>query len=515
MHLIQVRALVAFSALSASFTLGACSFGDGETSPMRITLPDDQGVAVPANPIPRVVEPKPDGTSNLPDVPVLPPGEGRRHVIVMIGDGMHMAHEVAASRYLHDTDFGLSFHALPVRAFKTTWNVTSYNQRASALGKSSYSPEEFDPSVGYNPAIGGALPYPLLEDSEERRNYFVGAPYPDSASTATAMSTGRKALTDAIGVAPGYDGTNGLEHASALLRRFYGMALGFVTTVQFYHATPAGFFAHNSSRGSYGELAHELITQVMPEVMIGAGYGRESEFGANNVEAIQQSDKYLYVHRSDGSDGGEALLAAAAHAVQRGKRLFGLFGDPGLGNFVSPVPADNPGNPIVSRGSTLDPTLADASLAALQVLAQDPEGFFLMIEQGDIDRANHSNDFASMIGSVSDLDAAVKSVIDFVDQPHDDIDWKNTTLIVTADHANSYMRFVKRLHAGDLPAQSGSTYPDGEVTYGWGSHTSELVDVYVKGYAENKVKEYQTPYPGLEIIDDTSVYRLILDAARR
>jgi alkaline phosphatase len=513
MQLIQVRARIALSGLSVSLLVNACSFGDGELSSKR-TSSETQVDVVPAKPTPRVVEPKPDGTSNLPDVPALPPGVGRRHVIVMIGDGMQMAHEIAASRYLYDTDFGLSFHDLPVRTFKSTWDVTTYNQRASARGKSAYSPEDFDPNVGYDPAIGGAQPYPLLEDNEERRSYFVGGPYPDSAATATAMSTGIKTYSAAIGVSPSYDGTNGLEHASALLRRFYGMAVGLVTTVQFYHATPAGFFAHNTDRGQYSAIAHELMTQVMPDVMIGAGYGR-SEFDPLDLESLQASGKYQYVHRRDSADGGEALLAAAAHAVQRGKRLFGLFGDPGLGNFVSPVPADDPGNPAVSRGSTQDPTLADASLAALQVLSQDPDGFFLMIEQGDIDRANHENDFARMIGCVSDLDAAVKAVKDFVDQPYDDVDWNNTTLIVTADHANSYMRFVKRLHAGDLPAQSGATYPDGEVTYGWGSHTSELVDVYVKGYAENQVKEYQTPYPGLEIIDDTSVYRLILDAARR
>jgi alkaline phosphatase len=169
----------------------------------------------------------------------------------------------------------------------------------------------------------------------------------------------------------------------------------------------------------------------------------------------------------------------------------------------------------VNRGSLESPSLDNASVAALEVLSRDPEGFFLLIEQGDIDWSNHHNDFGRMVGCVSDLDAAVRAVVAFVDRPADGIDWTNTTLFVTADHANSYMRFVRPLFEGDLPTQIDSTYPDGEVTYGTGTHTSELVNVYAKGFAAPKLYDYATPYPGLNIIDDTSIYRLILDAARR
>jgi len=501
---------------SAQFCLGmlafsACSFGDGEP---RLAVHTKAGRVTAASPTPGIQLPTPPGTTNLSDIPPLPAGTGKRNVIVMIGDGMQMAHEVATSRYLYDSDQGLSFHSLPVRAFKTTWDVNVYTARAQALGVAGYSPEQFDPSVGYDPKIGGKSPYPIEPDSDTKRAYFVGGPYPDSASTATAMSTGLKTLSAAIGVPPEFTGNNASEHASSLLRRFYGMSVGFVTTVQFYHATPSGFFAHNVSRNAYSELAHELMTEVMPEVMIGGGFGR-GEFDEADLLHLQGTGNYVYAHRQTGVDGGDTILAAASRAVQGGKRHFGLYGNLEEGNFSPPKPADNPGNPTTTRGSLEDPTLADASIAALQVLSQDKDGFFIMIEQGDIDRANHANDFARMIGCVSDLDAAVRAAIGFVDNPNDDIDWNNTTLIVTADHANSYMRFTRTLHSGDLPTQAGSTYPDGEITYGWGSHTSELVNVYVKGYAESLVAAYETPYPGLPIIDDTSIYRLIVDAARR
>jgi alkaline phosphatase len=459
--------------------------------------------------------PEPAGAANLPDIPKLEPGEGRRHVIVMIGDGMQMAHEVATSRYLYDSDQGLSFHAFPTRVFKTNWDEYTYNTRADALGLPHYSAKQFDPNVGYNPVIGGGLPYPLLDDNEERRRYFVEGPAPDSASTATAMSTGNKTYYSAIGVPLGYDGSNALEHASSLLRRFFGMAVGFVTTVEYYHATPAAFFAHNASRNAYTEISRELLNVVTPDVMIGAGY-ELGVFGPTDLDRLNASGKTVYVYRQNGIDGNDTVSAAAARAVTENKRLFGLFGNTSQGNFSSPVPVDSPGKPSIARGSIEDPTLAVAATSALKVLAADPDGFFLLIEQGDIDRANHSNDFARMVGCVSDLDAAVKAVVGFVDQPGDAIDWTNTTLIVTADHANSYLRFVRTMHAGDLPWQIGSAYPDGEITYGLGGHTSELTNVYVKGYAENRVSDYTNVYPGYpKILDETSIYRLILDGARR
>ena len=78
-----------------------------------------------------------------------------------------------------------------------------------------------------------------------------------------------------------------------------------------------------------------------------------------------------------------------------------------------------------------------------------------MAEQGDIDWANHANDFRRMIGTMKDVHDGVQAVIDFVNQPDDDIDWTNTLLIVTSDHSNSYMRNQVKLEAGELPVQNG------------------------------------------------------------
>jgi alkaline phosphatase len=178
----------------------------------------------------------------------------------------------------------------------------------------------------------------------------------------------------------------------------------------------------------------------------------------------------------------------------------------------------------VYRSNIENPTLKDATMAALEVLSHDPDGFFVMIEQGDIDWANHANDFPWMIGTFWDLNNAVKAAVDFVDNPFDDVDWDNTLLIVTSDHSNSYMRNVQKLAKGDLPGAAeiqkgyvpGSPLaPEVKVTYSTGGHTNELTSLYAHGsQAEPLFKKYEgTWYPGTNILDNTQLYKVMVDAA--
>jgi alkaline phosphatase len=447
-----------------------------------------------------------DGSGSAPESGTLNPT--RRHVILVIGDGLQLAHEIATSRYLTGRDDGLSFHAFPVVVFKTTWNLDVYNAYASALDVRPYAPLAFDPTVGYDPALGGSAPYPLLPDNEERRDYFLNGWAAESASTATAMSTGVKTESGNLAWLPGDPEDCALETSAEFLRRVYGMAIGFVTTGYFPGATPAAWFSHNPDRGWSDEIAHEMLTQVRPDVIIGGGIDYADP---SDLEAARAGD-YLLVEQDSYVDGSVALLAGAIMAKQEQKRLLGLFSHV---SFVAPMPVDRPGSPLLVRESTETPTLAAASIAALEVLSRDADGFFLLVEQAGIDAANHGNDFRSMIGCVQDLSEAVAAMVAFVNRPDDAVDWTNTTVLVTADHANSYLRLERALGRGDLPTQEGSSYPDGDVTYGTFGHTNELTTVYARGMAAAELTKYATVYPGLNIIDDTSVYRFTLQAGKR
>ncbi len=86
-----------------------------------------------------------------------------------------------------------------------------------------------------------------------------------------------------------------------------------------------------------------------------------------------------------------------------------------------------------------NPKLADMTAAALTVLEKNPKGFWLMVEAGDVDWANHDNNIDNSIGAVNSGDAAVKTITDWVERHSN---WNETLLVVTADHGH-YLVFEK------------------------------------------------------------------------
>ena len=117
------------------------------------------------------------------------------------------------------------------------------------------------------------------------------------------------------------------------------------------------------------------------------------------------------------------MSRAAAKAIERGLRLFGYFGvkgghlpfrtadgryDPTISVKVDakagPVPAERE---IYSPADIEEnPTLSDMATAALDVLAKRSQTFWLMIEAGDVDWANHANNIDNWIGAVISGDDA-------------------------------------------------------------------------------------------------------------
>jgi alkaline phosphatase len=472
------------------------------------------------------------------------PAAARRHVILIIGDGMHLTHEIAASRYLTGQDAGLVFHD-PARfdwsGYAATWDVTTYDQlRKLAPGgpRPPFAERAFDPAVGYDVTRGGAVPYPRAAadpawSATTADAYFLarvdGAspPATDSASAATALSTGVKTERGRIAWRPGAGGA--LTTIAEELRARHGAAIGVLSTVPFSHATPAAFVAHSASRGSYGAIAAEIIQTVKPDVVVGGGWPFDPSHAVTSYTYLAQPEYdalrsgasgYTLVERAPGTAGGPRLLAAAA-ALPAGGKLFGLFGArtaTGDGHFEPPVPTGDPST-LVTLATRENPTLAQATEAALTVLSRNPRGFFVMIEQGDLDWANHAGDVRRMIGDAWDLDEAVSAAVAFVDRPGDDVTWDNTLLVVTADHGNGYLRFGAGpvLGKGVLPATDpvtgAPTDPAQYFTPGPVGHTNELVSVYAKGASSRALFSARagTWYPGAHIVDNTQLHDVMAE----
>uniref|UniRef100_Q3ATJ6 Alkaline phosphatase n=1 Tax=Chlorobium chlorochromatii (strain CaD3) TaxID=340177 RepID=Q3ATJ6_CHLCH len=582
---------------------------------------------------------------------------GAEHIVLFIGDGMNIEHEIAGSRYLYGTDFGLTWHDWSTlengwNGYATTWDVTAYNKYATAASATAYNETSVDPLIGYNPALGGNTPYPVAmtfsgtptnenvgaidikvtatdesgasvsdtfkltvtntndaptvaeplsditvaEDSalyqriaansfadldagdsltwtatradgsglpewltfnashhdlETMEDYFLSVasgsgsystPATDSASAGTAIATGFKTVDGNIAWERTDSAGGALTTIAETLREDLGYAIGVASTVPFSHATPATFVSHNVSRNNYWDIAHEILFEVQPEVVIGGGM-ENSNFAkavksAGNIDRdlddngynddydafVNDTDgtEYVFVKREAGTDGGTALSAAAATvSLADGEKLFGLYGTSG-GNFEYYEVADTPGTVTTITRSTTDatptvdedPTFAEVTNVTLSVLNQDSDGFFVMLEQGDIDWTNHANDYENMVGGVYDLETAVTEAEYFIASGANGINWSNTLVIVTSDHSNSYLRAQEELGLGELPTQNGSNYPDGDVTYGTGGHTNELVSVSARGAGASYFGELAGQiYAGTEIIDNTQIYDAMMHAA--
>lgn len=469
-----------------------------------------------------------------------------KYIILVIGDGMQKEYEIAASRYLYGTDDGLTWDQFPYSAYVSTWDVATYGRYAWSLSKDDYTETTFITTIGYDPAQGGSAPFPI--DTSGNITYFStklpkyggtsssSYPAPDSASTATALATGVKTDEGNISWFRNDPANGNIMTIAEKMRQRKNASIGVVSTQPFSHATPAAFVSHNPNRNNYYTgykgytgvgIADEIITVTKPDVVIGGGHPLLNNPAWDTTKGfisqqvyndLLQSTDYVLAERQAGVDGSVTLSNAMNTARTGNKKLFGLFGGAG-GYFEHPVASDTPGTPSVTQGSTENPSLAGCASAALTLLSADNDGFFLMVEQGDIDSANHEHNYKWMIGSVCELEETVSAILAFVNQPGDDMDWTNTLLVVTADHGNGYMRLTDspKLGKGDLPSQQGSssswTYPDGEVTYNIPDHTNELVMIYAIGNASTLFSQYEgTWYPGTRIIDNTHIYKTLRQA---
>jgi alkaline phosphatase len=249
-----------------------------------------------------------------------------------------------------------------------------------------------------------------------------------------------------------------------------GWGVGIVTSVPVSHATPAAAYANNVTRRDYQDLSRDLLglpSVAHPDrplagvdVLLGAGAGVERDsdpdqganfvpgnryLAASDLQAIDAAEggPYVIAMREEGVDGGALTGARAEEAARGGKRLFGFFGtDHGTGHLPYRT-ADGDYRPVEGYRSEAEvytdadlienPTLAEMTQAALTVLERNPNGFWLMVEAGDVDWASHEANIDNTIGAVFDGDAAVRVITDWVERHSD---WQESLLIVTADHGH-------------------------------------------------------------------------------
>ncbi len=271
------------------------------------------------------------------------------------------------------------------------------------------------------------MPYSGYVTTQSADNYNT-----DSAAAGTAFATGERTNNGAISVDTNMNPlTTILEIAEK-----NGKATGLVSSSAITHATPAAFIAHNESRNNYEEIAADFLDTDI-DIFIGGGRKFfESRVDERNLLNELQSKNYkIFESIEEASDiktAPMAILTAWEH------------------------------NPVWPERGELMP---EGTEKAINVLSQDDNGYFLMVEGSQIDWGGHDNNTAYIVQETLDFDRAVGKALEFAARDGE------TLVIVTSDH-----------ETGGMSLENGN-FEEGKIKakYTSGGHTGVMVPLFAYG----------------------------------
>jgi alkaline phosphatase len=163
------------------------------------------------------------------------------------------------------------------------------------------------------------------------------------------------------------------------------------------------------------------------------------------------------------------------------------------------------------------PTLKEMTLAALNVLDEDRDGFFLMVEGGAVDWAAHDHQAGRMIEEQIDFDKAVEAVVEWVES---NSSWKETLIIVTSDHETGYLTGPGSGEAqlGDdggspewVPLHGRGRGEAPALQWNIGGHTNSLVPFFAKGAGSQRFEQYAVGFDPVRgaYLDNTDIGRVL------
>ncbi|WP_281827068.1 alkaline phosphatase [Jannaschia rubra] len=277
------------------------------------------------------------------------------------------------------------------------------------------------------------MPYLALS-----KTYNTNAQTPDSAGTAVALNSGVKTKAGVIGVDETLRRGECGDVETARIDLFgeevagMGKSVGIVTTARLTHATPAAVYAHAADRGmeddaalpegcEVPDIAAQLLEKMKEgEVDLALGGGRR-HFLPVDVEG-EESDPGK---RTDGRNLIEEAKEAGAQYAWNGETFADLTLDhstPVLGIFES-------SHMLYEHDRADEPSLVEMTEAAIDYLSNNEDGYYLMVEGGRVDHANHDgNAFRAITDGVIFDEAVAKAMEMTADE--------DTLIIVTADHGH-------------------------------------------------------------------------------
>ena len=276
----------------------------------------------------------------------------------------------------------------------------------------------------------------------------------DSANTMAAYMTGHKSVVNALGVYGSRAESNfdhpKVETMGEAIRRHSDKALGIVTNTEVQDATPAALVSHTVSRDDKAEIT-EMHLAVEPDVLMGGGsayFLPQSTPGSKRKDDKDMIAAFKEAGYTLATSAAELGRAVAGH--EAGGKLLGLFN---TGNLDATLDIRQLGKGTVEKFPD-QPLVAEMTQAALDVLSKDPDGFFLMVENGMTDKMAHVLDWERAIYDMVALDQAIAVARKF-QEAHPD-----TLIVFVGDHTHglSITGTVDDDKPGDAMREKVGTY---------------------------------------------------------
>jgi len=353
---------------------------------------------------------------STPPVPVPPPAEAPKNVIFFLGDGMGMTTMTAARIYAAGEDGELTMDTLPETAFvKTFSNDAQVTDSAPSM-------------AAYMTGV-------------KMNNEVLSMSSDTIAKDPLADVNGNKLLNN-CGTGNGTPAPTLIELAKAK-----GLATGVVSTARITHATPAATYSHICHR----DLENDIAAAAVPG---GAGYN--SALGTTGLDVLMGGGRQFFVQFKDGgkrADGRDLIaeMKAKNYAYVSNSSEFNAIDasktDKLLGLFTSSHMSYD-----LDRDPAKEPSLAEMTTKAMDVLGKNSKGYFLMVEGGRIDHALHETTAKKALQDTVAFDNAIKAAL--AKARVTDPTLKNTLIVVTADHdhtmvLNGYAKLTGKTAAGN------------------------------------------------------------------
>ena len=259
------------------------------------------------------------------------------------------------------------------------------------------------------------------------RTYSAESLITDSAPAATAFATGNKSNTKFVGVLPAKTTMPGVAQIAEDLKykpvatileaaKIHGKSTGLVATSNIQHASPAGYSSHTHNRGDYNDIAEQQVYLGI-NVLFGGGkqyllskeQGGKRTDGENLIDVLKNQG-YQFVETRD-----------QMSKVTSGN-VWGLFADDDMAYEFDR-----------QQFRPQEPSLAEMTKKAIQLLSKNEKGFILFVEASKVDWASHANDPIGVISDTLAWDDAIKEALAFAKSDG------RTMVLAFADHGNGGM----------------------------------------------------------------------------